>query len=138
MITIVLKECGFKKFLTGVFNVSSISNQSFADASSTNITRLTLPMPMACQEHLKEKKLYQFVLKFSGNWSTRRKTTAGKAKSRTFKNYFKLRKDTTLNHLRPLLLETIVHEQTIVDRSKPGPSFQLYKWLYACHVLTVQ
>ncbi len=27
------------------FNVSSISNQSFADASSSNITRLTLPMP---------------------------------------------------------------------------------------------
>ena len=36
-------------------NVSSISNQSFADAHSSNITRLTLPMPMACQEHLKEK-----------------------------------------------------------------------------------
>ena len=34
-------------------NVSSISNQSFADAHSSNITRLTLPMPMACQEHLK-------------------------------------------------------------------------------------
>jgi hypothetical protein len=41
-------------------------------------------MPMACQEHLKEKKekLYQFVFKFSGNQSTRRKTTAGKAKGR--------------------------------------------------------
>jgi hypothetical protein len=36
-------------------NVSSISNESFADAHSSNITRLTLPMPMACQEHLKEK-----------------------------------------------------------------------------------
>jgi hypothetical protein len=43
----------FYKFL---INVISISNQSFADASSSNITRLTLPMPMACQEHLKEKR----------------------------------------------------------------------------------
>ncbi len=34
MITVVLKECGFFEF----FNVSSISNQSFADASSSNIT----------------------------------------------------------------------------------------------------
>ncbi len=42
-------------FFIWVFNVSSISNQSFADASHSNITRLTLPMPMACQEHLKEK-----------------------------------------------------------------------------------
>jgi hypothetical protein len=40
------------------FNVSSISNQSFADASTSNITRLALPMPMACQEHLKEKKYH--------------------------------------------------------------------------------
>ncbi len=40
----------FFNFLIWVFNVSSISNLSFADASSSNITRLTLPMPMACQE----------------------------------------------------------------------------------------
>jgi hypothetical protein len=39
-------------------------------------------MLMACQKHLKEKKLYQFIFKFSGNRSTRRKTPAGKAKSR--------------------------------------------------------
>ncbi len=32
-------------------NVCSISNQSFADARSSNITRLPPPMPMACQEH---------------------------------------------------------------------------------------
>jgi hypothetical protein len=30
--------------------VSSISNQSFADASSSNITKLPEPMPMAYQE----------------------------------------------------------------------------------------
>jgi hypothetical protein len=59
MITVVLKECGFIQFLIWVFKVSSISNQSFADASSSDITRLTLTMPMACQEHLKEKKSYQ-------------------------------------------------------------------------------
>jgi hypothetical protein len=58
MITVVLKECGFLKFLISDFNVSSISNQSFADASSSNITILTLPMPMACQEHLKEKSCF--------------------------------------------------------------------------------
>jgi hypothetical protein len=53
MVTVVLKECGIFYFLFLVFNVSSISNQSFAEASSSNITRLPLPMPMACQEHLK-------------------------------------------------------------------------------------
>ena len=42
-------------FLILSCNVSSISNQSFADAHSSNITRVPLPMPMACQEHLKEK-----------------------------------------------------------------------------------
>jgi len=78
MITVVIE--GLWLFLS--FNVS-ISNQSFADASTSNITRLALPMPMACQEHLKEKKIsYQFIFKFSGNRSTLRKTTAGKAKSR--------------------------------------------------------
>ncbi len=47
------RSVAFFKFL--IFNlscnVSSISNQSFADAHSSSITRLTLPMPMACQEH---------------------------------------------------------------------------------------
>jgi hypothetical protein len=51
---------------------------------------------MACQKHLKEKKSYQFIFKFSGNWSTRRKTTAGADKARSrlnvlfeeTKNYF--------------------------------------------------
>ena len=51
MVTVVIE--GVWPFL--IFNlscnVSSISNQSFADAHSSNITRLTLPMPMACQEH---------------------------------------------------------------------------------------
>jgi len=46
-----LKECGLFKIFNVSCNVSSISNQSFADAYSSNITRLTLPMPMACQEH---------------------------------------------------------------------------------------
>ncbi len=32
------------------FNVRNVSNQSFADASSSNITRLPIPMTMACQE----------------------------------------------------------------------------------------
>jgi hypothetical protein len=59
MITVVIE--GVWPFL--IFNlscnVSSINNQSFADARSSNITRLPLPMPMACQEHL--KKSYQYV-----------------------------------------------------------------------------
>ncbi len=33
-----------------IFNDSNISNQSFADAGSSNITRLPIPMTMACQE----------------------------------------------------------------------------------------
>jgi hypothetical protein len=33
-----------------IFYASSISNQSFADASSSNITRLPIPMPMEGQE----------------------------------------------------------------------------------------
>ncbi len=33
-----------------IFNVSYVSNQSFADANSSNITRLPIPMTMACQE----------------------------------------------------------------------------------------
>jgi len=39
------------QFSIKVFNVNSISDQSFADASSSNISILPLPMSMACQEH---------------------------------------------------------------------------------------
>ena len=47
-------------------NVSSISNQSFADPRSSNITRLPLPMPMACQEHLKNPINMSFSLLETG------------------------------------------------------------------------
>jgi hypothetical protein len=50
MIKVVLKECGFKKFKFKFFNVGSIKDQSFVDASSSNITGIPLPMPMAWQE----------------------------------------------------------------------------------------
>jgi hypothetical protein len=46
-----------------LFNVRSFSNQSFADTGNSNITRLPLLMPMACQgvfgkekENREEKK----------------------------------------------------------------------------------
>jgi hypothetical protein len=47
MVTVVIE--GVWPFLIFYLscNVSIISNQSFADAHSSNITRLTLPMPMA-------------------------------------------------------------------------------------------
>jgi hypothetical protein len=49
MITVLLKEFGFSK-LKFIFNVSSISDQLFADARSFNITRLVPLMTKACQE----------------------------------------------------------------------------------------
>ncbi len=51
MVTVVIDGVGPFLIFNLSCNVSSISNQSFADARSTNITRITLPMPMACQEH---------------------------------------------------------------------------------------
>ncbi len=51
-----MQECGFFKT---VFYVRSNNIQSFADANSSNITRLTTLMPMACQELVlgKEKEV---------------------------------------------------------------------------------
>jgi hypothetical protein len=51
MVTVVIDGVWPFLIFNLMSNVSSISNQSFADAHSCNITRLTLPMPMACQEH---------------------------------------------------------------------------------------
>ncbi len=47
-ITDLCKEFAFLKFL--LLKVRSISNQSIVDAGSSNITRLPILMPMACQE----------------------------------------------------------------------------------------
>jgi hypothetical protein len=55
IITVLLKEGGFFQ-LNFNFNVIRISNQSFYDASSSNITRLPIPMPMACQDQEKTIK----------------------------------------------------------------------------------
>jgi hypothetical protein len=55
MITVQLKEFDILNLPFNFLNVSNIIDQSFADASSSNITRLLLLMPMACQE-------------FNGNW----------------------------------------------------------------------
>jgi len=46
------------KILTLSFNVSSMNDQSFADASSSSITKLLILMPMACQEQELKKPIY--------------------------------------------------------------------------------
>ncbi len=51
MITVVIEGVWLFKIFNLIYNVSNISNHSFADALSSNITRQPLPMPMACQEH---------------------------------------------------------------------------------------
>jgi hypothetical protein len=48
MFTVLLKGCDFLN-LNLNFNVSSISNKSFADTIN-DITGLPIPMPMTCQE----------------------------------------------------------------------------------------
>ncbi len=47
MITVLLKKSVFLNFFK---NVCSLNDQSIADASSLNITKLSLHMPMKCQE----------------------------------------------------------------------------------------
>jgi len=48
MITVLVKESGF--FWINLLNVFGIRDHSFADASSSNITRLPLLMPLTCQD----------------------------------------------------------------------------------------